>query len=105
MTSRMLLSLALCVALAVAGRAESQSKCQGSKIKNAAKKALCIAALEAKRVASGTPIDPEKLAKCQDKLTASYAKLESKGQCNTTGDAAAIESKVDAFVADLVTTL
>jgi hypothetical protein len=82
--------------------AHAQNKCQGAKIKDAVKKAACIGVLQAKRVATGKAIDPAKLAKCQTKLGTAYSKLEGKGDCGTTGDATAIEAKVDAFVLDLV---
>jgi len=101
----MVVFMALCATVAIARNAHAQNKCQGAKINAAGKKAACIAGLEAKRVSKGTPIDSGKLAKCQDKVSAAYAKLETKGNCNTTGDAGAIENKVDAFVADLVSAL
>jgi hypothetical protein len=97
--------VALFATVGVMGSADAQNKCQGAKIKDAAKKAACVAGLEAKRVSTGTPIDSDKLAKCQAKLSTAYGKLEGKGKCNTTGDAGAIEDKVDAFVADLVSAL
>jgi cysteine-rich repeat protein len=74
--------------------------CQGEKIKAAGKKAACKLGLEAKQASKGGTIDPAKVAKCESKLSSMFAKNESKGGCNTTGDAAAIEAKVDAFVAD-----
>jgi len=81
------------------------NKCQGAKIKDAGKKAACLAGLEAKFIASGAALDPAKVAKCDAKVGAAYAKLDAKGPCNTTGDATAIENKVDAFVDDLTTEL
>src|SRR5439155_16911677 len=82
--------------------ADLPNKCQGAKIKDAGKKASCLAGLQAKVVGSGATLDPAKVAKCDAKVGAAYAKLEAKGPCNTSGDAGAIEAKVDAFVADLV---
>src|SRR5215472_16764129 len=95
-------------ALAVCGLAASAhaaNKCQGAKIKDAGKKASCLAGLYSKQAAAGGTIDPAKVAKCQAKVSAAYDKLESKPGCNTTGDKGAIESKVDAFVDDLVSEL
>jgi hypothetical protein len=99
----MLLGIAVCVVtLGVAGAANAQAgKCQGAKIKDAGKKASCLAGLYAKRAASGAAIDPLKVAKCDAKVSAAYAKLESKPGCNTSSDATAIENKVDAFITDL----
>jgi hypothetical protein len=77
------------------------NKCASAKIKAASKKAACKAALEGKKAGSGDPIDPLKIAKCEDKFSAAFTKAETKGGCNTTGDAAAIEAKVDAFIDDV----
>jgi hypothetical protein len=93
------------IVLSLAPPAAAQNKCQGAKIRDAVKKAACIAALQAKRVSTGMAIDSSKLAKCQAKVTDAYPKLEAKGNCKTTNDAAAIEQKVDAFVTDLVNEL
>jgi hypothetical protein len=81
--------------------AHAQSKCAGDKIKATAKKASCKASLEAKQAAKGGTIDPAKVAKCEATFSKSFAKSELKGGCISTGDAATIESKVDAFVVDL----
>src|SRR5690349_14090947 len=98
----MLLGIAVCVVtLGVAGAASAQNKCQGAKIKDAGKKASCLAGLQSKVAAAGGTIGPPKLAKCEAKVSAAYAKLEAKPGCNTTGDAGAIESKVDSFTDDL----
>jgi hypothetical protein len=88
-----------------AGTAQAQNKCQGEKIKAAGKKANCKLGLESKQAGKGGTIDPAKVAKCEAKLSSAFAKQEAKGGCTTTGDAAAIEAKVDAFVADIDTDL
>src|SRR5881409_513420 len=98
----------LAVSAMTAGTASAVvNKCQGSKIKSAGKKAACLAGLNAKVVGAGATLDPAKVAKCEAKVGAAYAKLESKvpPQCNTNGDAGDIEAKVDAFIADLVSEL
>jgi streptogramin lyase len=87
------------------GTVEAQNKCAGDKIKAACKKASCKAALEAKQAQRGGTVDPAKVAKCEATFSKSFAKSEAKGGCATTGDAAAIEAKVDAFVLDLDTEL
>lgn len=81
------------------------NKCEGAKIKAAAKKTSCKCALEAKHVLKGTPIDPIKAAQCEAKFSQAYVKVETKGGCNTSDDDAAIEAKVDAFIADARTEL
>src|SRR5436190_821775 len=90
--------------IAASAHAQSLNKCQAAKIKDAGKKAQCLTGLQAKFAATGVAIDPLKVAKCDAKVSAAYDKLESKvpQQCNTTGDKGAIESKVDAFVNDVV---
>jgi hypothetical protein len=85
------------------GTGTNPNTCEGDKIKAAAKKASCTCALEAKQAAKGGTIDPAKVAKCEAAFSKSVAKSEAKGGCNTTGDAIAIEAKVDAFVADVET--
>jgi len=77
------------------------NKCEGAKIKAAAKKLACKCALEAKQAQKGGAIDLVKFTKCETAFDASFTKSEEKGGCNTTGDTAAIEAKVDAFLADL----
>src|SRR6185503_6631062 len=77
------------------------NKCAGSKIKAACKKVSCKAGLEAKQASAGGTVDPGKVAKCESKFSSTFAKLEAKGGCLTTGDTAAIEAKVDAVVSDL----
>jgi hypothetical protein len=79
--------------------------CEGEKIKAAGKKAECKCKLEAKQAGKGGAIDPAKVAKCEATFSKAFAKSEAKGGCTTTGDAAAIEAKVDAFVADVDTEL
>jgi len=79
----------------------AQSKCEGAKLKAAAKKASCIIALRAKEAATGKPADATKLAACSTKFSAVYGKLDTKdaNDCGATvGDANAVEDTVDLFV-------
>ena len=79
----------------------SSNKCQAGKIKAAATKTSCLLGLKAKAAATGNilePLDPVKVAKCLEKYATAFSKLEDKGGCATSGDAAAIEGKIDAFV-------
>ena len=87
--------------------------CEGSKIKATAKKVKCLATLQSKQAAKGGTIDPLKVLKCESGVTdngvpgkpTGFAKIEGKAPCNTIGDGAAIEAKVDAFIADVVDAL
>jgi hypothetical protein len=103
-TSRPLLS-ALLLLLLTPAAGFAQNKCAGEKIKAAGKKATCKSGLEAHQASRGGTIDPAKVAKCEAKFSSAFAKSEAKGGCTTTGDAATLEAKVDAFVADLDTEL
>ena len=83
------------------GAPTSSNKCQALKIKAASAKTTCLLGLKAKAAATGNilePLDPKKFAKCVEKVSRAFSKLEAKGGCVTSGDAGAIESKVDAFV-------
>jgi hypothetical protein len=93
------------VFIASPGWGQLGSTCQGAKVKDAGRKAACLAGLRAKVVGAGVPLDPAKVAKCEAKVGAAYAKLEAKPGCNTYGDAGVIETKVDNFVDDLVAEL
>jgi hypothetical protein len=77
------------------------SKCAAKKIKAAAKATAEKLKCDAKALAKGDPIDAECLQKAQDKLTSSFAKLDAKGDCPTTNDAAPVLAAIDAFVADV----
>jgi hypothetical protein len=81
------------------------SRCTATKLKEAGKKASAKASCQAKAAAKGLAVDPACLAKAETKFDAAWAKAEAKGDCLTTADAAAIEAKVDAHIADLVTEL
>jgi Domain of unknown function DUF11 len=87
------------------GTGTNPNGCEGDKIKATAKKASCKCSLEAKQASNGGTIDPAKVAKCEATFSKSFAKSEAKGGCNTTGDTVTIESKVDAFLADVDTEL
>lgn len=73
--------------------------CQAGKLKAAAKKTKCLLGLEAKEATTGVPVDSAKAAQCRARFDAAFAALEAKGGCSTTGDAAAVETTVDDFVA------
>jgi hypothetical protein len=81
------------------------SKCTAAKFKEAGKKAAAKASCQSKAAAKGLAVDPACLAKAETKFDAGWTKAEAKGDCVTTADNAAIEAKVDAHIADLVTEL
>jgi len=81
---------------------KAPNKCQAAKLKSASKKATCLTGLESKYASSGIAPDPTKVQKCKDKLTGDFTKNEAKAPgCVISGDAAAIENKVDAFADDV----
>jgi hypothetical protein len=79
----------------------TQAKCAAAKIKAARKKAACLLALASKEAEKGQAADPAKIQKCKDALTTAFTKLEAKGNCLTTGDAASIEAGIDGYTADV----
>ena len=91
----------IALAFMSAGPAAAQNKCAGSKIKAAGKKAACLLSLESKEASKGVTPDPAKVTKCLNKYSSAFSKAEGKPPCLTTGDAGAIEAKVDAFVDDV----
>lgn len=101
-------SFAVAVALAALCSAPAYaaaSKCSSAKLKEAGKKAAGKAGCSAKAVAKANPVDSECIQKAEGKYVAGWANAESKGDCLSTGDETAIEAKVDAFVAELNSSL
>jgi hypothetical protein len=104
----------LAALLSLTGNAQAQNKCLAGKIKCVSKKKSCLLGVEAKARSKGVAPDAEKLQACKDQYDGGvhpakgcFAKLEAKndGPCVTTGDSGAFETKVDAFVDDVVTEL
>ena len=95
-----------------AGTASAQNKCLAGKTKCVNKKMSALLKCHNTAEKTGLPVDPACLAKATGKFdggtkgpaAACFAKLEAKndGPCVTFGDLAAEESKVDAFVLDVV---
>jgi hypothetical protein len=87
----------------VYGAADPAAVCVQKKAKAAGKKAFAIAKAFGKNVKKP---DQSRLdagiSKAQAKFTKAFTKQEAKGGCATTDDAAAIESKVDAFLEDVI---
>jgi hypothetical protein len=98
------------------GAPVAKSKCDSGKIQCVAKKQACLLAAYAKAEKKGVDVDAEKVLKCTEKFDGGskpekgcIAKLESKEKqekpttlCTVRGDLKALEAKVDAFVADVV---
>jgi hypothetical protein len=79
-----------------------ESRCQSGKLKLAAKVAACLLKLQAKAAHKGEFLDPDPtaVAKCRSAIELGFPKLELKGPCDTTDDAAATLATIDAFVTD-----
>ena len=77
-----------------AAAATPADRCHAGKLKASAKKASCLLSENAGFVLGR----PTNLEKCSAKFTDKFAALEDKagGECVTTGDAAAIEARIDA---------
>ena len=89
------------------------SKCAAAKIKAAGKKGACKIDCNEKAIGAN-PLSFDKpicLARCTESFAKAFSSAEKirpsphNGTCFTTGDAAAVEAKVDAFVADVVAEL
>jgi len=85
--------------------APHQNRCGASKLKLAGSSAKCLLALEAKAAGKAQFLEPDLVAAatCRDKLALGFGKLESKPGCDTTGDAAATQAAIDAFVSSIAT--
>jgi hypothetical protein len=98
----------------------AESTCDAGKTKCVAKTQACLLKVHATAEKKGEPPDPAALQKCTDAFdggTKGFAKgcigkLESKQKtekpktlCSATGDLAALEQQVDAFVTDVVTAI
>lgn len=88
-----------------AGAGTPAQVCAGAKMKAAGKSAGLKLACHAKAARQGATVDSTCLAKATTKLSTAFTKAESRGGCNTTGDANdvtdRIDSSVGAFVAEL----
>jgi hypothetical protein len=104
---------AVAVLLMVAVPAGAMSACDSAKLKCMRKKAQCLLKVEERALKTGLPPDAEKLARCrtkfEDAVQGCIAKVEAKQQpakpatvCTVVGDAAALETVVDEFVAAAV---
>ena len=105
---RVAASVLVVAALAPAAVRASQTpgqKCSVAKIKAAGKKANAALTCYAKSTAKGTPVDQACLTNASAAFLKAFQKAEAKGGCAVVGDAAAIESTVDAFVSAIALAL
>lgn len=76
--------------------------CSSAKKRCAAKKTAGLLKCHAKAEAKAVPVDPTCIAKIVTKFDACFVNAETRIPCLTTGDVAAVEATVDAFVDDVV---
>lgn len=93
--------LVVCGTVAAGSAATPAEKCTSAKLKAAGKNATCQTRALAKTAAGGTG----DLDACRVKFAAVFDKLDSKGGCATTGDAAAIESHIETATNRILTDL
>jgi hypothetical protein len=77
------------------------SKCNSQKITAAGKKASGKALCEAKATGKGVPVAASCLSKASTKFGSAISKAEGGSGCTHTGQAATLETKIDAFFDDL----
>jgi len=90
------LGMFVAVGLPAHAGVEPEVKCKDAKAKEAGKKALALMKALGKNLKK--PDDAKlaaDLSKAQSRLAGGFAKAESKGSCETTGDAASVAAKVD----------
>ncbi len=88
---------------AVHAGGDPAAACKSAKAKAAGKKAGSLLKAAGKNIKKPNPLKlGADVSKAQSKFTKSFTKAEGKGGCETTGDAGAIEAKVDAFVDDAI---
>ena len=81
------------------------NRCAVCKKKAVAAKTAAKLRCHAKALSHATPVDPGCLVKAEAKFAAAWSKCEAQVLCFTSGDEAALEAKVDAYVADTETAL
>ncbi len=76
--------------------------CASQKLKAICAKQKALLTCHAKAEKRGVPLSSLCIFKAQSKFIATINKIDAKGGCQLTGDAAALEVSVDAFVDDVV---
>ena len=79
--------------------------CTPAKLRAAAKKATTKVACYRRALQSGASLDPNCIAKAEERFLRAFASAEARGGCITTGDADDVEAIVDQFIADLLAQL
>ena len=107
MISRLVLSISLCIFIAVGSTAhagvEPGNLCKEKKAKEAGAKAFGLLKALGKNLKKPDPIRLAwDISKARSKFTKGFEKAEATGGCETTEDSDAIEAKVDALVFEMV---
>ncbi len=85
-----------------ADAAQDAAGCEAAKLKACATSALTQLKCHALASKKGIAVDSDCLNKAETKFRIAFDRIDSRGGCATTGDSAAYEVEVDAFVADIV---
>lgn len=96
------LVLAIAPGLMARSKPTPAQKCAAAKMKAMSKKTSGLFACYAKAAASGAAVDAGCVAKVSGKFAVTFAKIDAKGGCAVTGDAAAVEAQIDDAVSALV---
>lgn len=92
--------------LAGSAQADMTSRlCAATKLRAAARKVAGKLACYRRAVGRGVAVDPSCLAAAEQKFDATFAAVEQRGGCATTGDAANVEATIDQLVTSLATEL
>jgi cysteine-rich repeat protein len=95
------LAVAVAVMITAVPVAAQSDRCGASKLKATGKKCYAKAKCGAKAAASGEEIDISCMDKAEAKFLSTFSRAEARGGCFTSGDASAIEAKVDAHDEDV----
>jgi hypothetical protein len=99
------IAIAAVVLATPAVAATSGERCAAAKMRAAARKAKGLVQCHVSAVDDGGSADAGCLAKVQQRFVTTWARIEARGGCVTTGDLDDIEAIVDAFVAFLTSML
>jgi len=108
MVSRLVVTIVLGMFVTLGSSADAGVElgllCKGKKAKATGKKAFDLLKAFGKNIKkpNSGKLDSD-ISKAQSMFTKGFAKAEAKGGCLTTGDSGTIETKVDVFVADVIT--
>jgi hypothetical protein len=101
MTGRLVAAFAAVFLIGATARAQVDP-CAAAKLTATGKKCKTKFRCVGKAAASGSgTVDADCLAKAETRFSSAFVAAESRGDCNTSGDAAVVEGKVDAHVLDI----